>query len=109
MRFIKGISKKGIVLIFWRLVELLVEYTIETDTTLKRNEDAILFLTEYEGPILENTKKYVVSGVYEGKFRLKEDNSIIPSELNNGELSKIELVEDLNLEEISNQFLATYP
>lgn|GEM_PF-4338514 len=78
-----------------------VEYTVETDTTLKRSEDAILFLTEYEGPILENTKKYVVSGVYQGKFRMNEDNSIIPSELNDGELSEIRLIEDLNLEEIN--------
>lgn len=79
-----------------------VEYTVETDTTLKSNEDAILFLTEYEGPILEDTKKYVVSGVYQGKFRMNEDNSIISSELNDGELSGIRLFEELNLEEQNN-------
>ncbi|MBN6889488.1 hypothetical protein ACUXCC_004768 [Cytobacillus horneckiae] len=74
-----------------------IEYTAEHDEILKERENAILFLYKYEGPIKEGVEKYVISGLYQGKFKyVNTPDSITPSEENQGELATIESVEDLN-------------
>lgn len=47
----------------------------ENDSNIsKNNTKYLLFLTKYEGPIIEDG--YVVTGVYQGKFKVNNDDSL---------------------------------
>lgn len=77
-----------------------VEYFIEGDKVLKEDEQSILYLKDYEGPIQSDVKKYTTVGVYQGKFRHENDEEVVTySEENIGELAEIEVIDDLGLEE----------
>lgn len=75
------------------------EYTVEHDKNLKKNSDVVLYLYEYEGPIKKDIEKYVVTGLYQGKFQHENDlENLTPSEGNVGELAEVESIENLNLD-----------
>ncbi|REB06017.1 hypothetical protein DVB69_13855 [Sporosarcina sp. BI001-red] len=60
----------------------------------KKKDKAIVYLEKYEGPIAKDC--YVILGVYQGKFKLKNTNEIVPP--NSSELSKeIDQLSDLDL------------
>lgn len=64
-----------------------IEHTFEGEKTLKKQDNAILFLKKYNGPIT-NEEAYVILGMYQGKFKLDKSGAIIgknkelPTDLN---------------------------
>lgn len=75
-----------------------IDYAPEDDKVMKKKDKVILYLYKYEGPIKEEVEKYVISGLYQGKFKYDKDiNHITPSEKNKGELAIVDSIEDLNL------------
>lgn len=73
-----------------------IEYVFEDNKTLKKNEQAILFLRKYNGPITKDA--YVILGVFQGKFLLEKDsNHVINGKNKLGELAQVNSIEALNL------------
>jgi hypothetical protein len=70
-------------------------FTFSHNDPLKKGQKALLFLKKYNGPITEDS--YVVLGVFQGKFKIKEDNFLIPSNDVSDKLNKVTKFEDLNL------------
>lgn len=77
-----------------------VEYAFEGEKVLKKKEKAIVFLEKYEGPIKSEIDKYVIIGVYEGKYKIdnKDSNVLSTSSLNRGDLAKVRAKKDLLIE-----------
>jgi hypothetical protein len=77
-----------------------VEYTFEGEKVVKEKEKAIVFLEKYEGPIKSEIDKYVIIGVYEGKYKIdnKDPNLLTASSHNRGELAKVKERKDLLIE-----------
>lgn len=52
-------------------------HTFNGNEALKTGDEAVLFIKKYEGPVAQDV--YVILGVYQGKFSLKDGDEIIPS------------------------------
>lgn len=68
-----------------------LKYLAEGNEAFKKGDEAVVFLYPYKGPVAEDA--YVIKGVYEGKFRLKDDK-LIPSKNVKGDLVKLETLSD---------------
>lgn len=75
-----------------------VEYSVEGEKVLKEGDEAIIYVEKYEGPIKPEIDKYVIKGIYQGKYKIDDNEQLIASDLNTGELSEVSLIEDLDIE-----------
>lgn len=81
------------------------EFSVENNENMKEDTHALLYLYAYEGPIESDVEKYVVTGLYQGKYTHEENSeNLNSSEGNIGELSEITEISDLELpnEETAN-------
>ncbi|WP_173275974.1 hypothetical protein [Paenibacillus sp. NEAU-GSW1] len=69
-------------------------YIAEGNAVFAKNDEAVVFLEKYDGPVAEDA--YVIKGVYQGKFKVKGDQ-LIPSDEVFGELQTVDSYSDLNL------------
>ena len=98
----KGEAKRGDIITILETGGIFnnVEYSVETDEILKKKNQAILYLYEYEGPIKEGIDKFVVTGLHQGKFKYRNSfNNIVSTEHNVGELAEVKSIVDLKLKE----------
>ncbi|CAM2773777.1 hypothetical protein PASE110613_00100 [Paenibacillus sediminis] len=70
-------------------------YTVEGNDVLLKNQQAIVYLEKYDGPIAENA--YVIKGVYEGKFKI-QNGKLLPPKETKGDIQHVNSINDLNLE-----------
>lgn len=55
----------------------LLQTKLQEDPIVGKNEHIVLFLHKYEGPIIDDA--YVCAGLYQGHYKIKDDDSIIQS------------------------------
>lgn len=72
------------------------EYLIDENKVFQPGDKTIVFLDKYEGPVTDDA--FVILGVYQGKFLLKDDGSLIPSRNVPKALEEISHINDLKLE-----------
>lgn len=70
-------------------------YIFEDNPVFSSKERAIVFLQRYTGPVSKDS--YVILGVYEGKFKYSNGNSLIPPRTKEIQLNTINKLADLGL------------
>ncbi|GGG91028.1 hypothetical protein [Paenibacillus radicis (ex Gao et al. 2016)] len=71
-----------------------LHYLAEGNAVFASNDEAVVFLEKYEGPVAEDA--YVIKGVYQGKFKVAGER-LIPSSEVLGELQSIQSFNDLQI------------
>ncbi|MGE7823308.1 hypothetical protein [Paenibacillus sp. NPDC093718] len=68
-----------------------IQFSANGHEVFRNNEQAVVFLKKYEGPIGENL--YMIAGIYQGKFKLDNDTNSTINPINNAGNMKLELSE----------------